>query len=233
MENTLSPNRALAKLLASWLAGTILTAVLVFSSAGKLDWSLGWLFIAAWSLLKLVFIIHLRWHDPDLLVERVTHHENVQPYDRIIIPIYFVFAFGTIVVAGLDGGRFHWSGELPVSIVISSYIIYLFGNRLASWAVNSNPFFSAESRLQFERQQKVTNTGPYHFVRHPAYLAAIILWPVTGAMLNSWWATIPGLLTAMMMFIRTVYEDRMLQKELAGYKEYAIQVRYRLFPGVW
>lgn len=233
MENTPSPNRALVKMLASWLAGTILTAVLLFSSAGRLDWILGWLFIAAWSLLKLVFIIYLRWHDPDLLVERVTRHENAKPYDRVIIPIYFVFAFGTIVIAGLDGGRFRWSGELPISIIALSYLIYLFGNGLASWAVNSNPFFSAESRLQFDRQQKVTDTGPYHFVRHPAYLAAILLWPVTGAMLASWWATIPGILTAFMMLIRTIYEDRMLQKELPGYKEYALQVRYRLFPGVW
>lgn len=233
MENTLSPNRALAKMIASWLAGTILTAVLLFSSAGRLDWILGWLFIAAWSLLKLVFIVYLRRHDPDLLVERVTRHENAKPYDRVIIPIYFVFAFGTIVIAGLDGGRFRWSGELPISIIALSYLIYLFGNGLASWAVNSNPFFSAESRLQFDRQQKVTDRGPYHFVRHPAYLAAILLWPATGAMLESWWAAIPGILTALMMFIRTIYEDRMLQIELPGYKEYASQVRYRLFPGIW
>lgn len=220
-------------MIASWLAGTILTAVLLFSSAGRLDWILGWLFIAAWSLLKLVFIVYLRRHDPDLLVERVTRHENAKPYDRVIIPIYFVFAFGTIVIAGLDGGRFRWSGELPISIIALSYLIYLFGNGLASWAVNSNPFFSAESRLQFDRQQKVTDRGPYHFVRHPAYLAAILLWPATGAMLESWWAAIPGILTALMMFIRTIYEDRMLQIELPGYKEYASQVRYRLFPGIW
>ena len=41
------------------------------------------------------------------------------------------------------------------------------------------------------------------------------------------------LLAALMMFIRTVYEDRMLNKELAGYAEYAQKVRYRLFPGFW
>ena len=215
------------------LVGTILTAVLLFGAAGRLDWFLGWLFVAVWALLKLVFIILLRWRDPDLLVERATRHENTQSYDRVIIPIYFVMAYGTIVLAGLDGGRFRWSGNLPRIVIILAYIIYLLGNFLAAWAVSANAFFSSESRLQTDRNQTVTSSGPYRYVRHPAYLAAILLWPVTGPMLESWWAIIPGLLAALMMVIRTVYEDRMLQKELPGYREYAQSVRYRLFPKIW
>lgn len=70
-------------------------------------------------------------------------------------------------------------------------------------------------------------------MRHPGYLAAVILWPATGPMLESWWAVLPGLLASLAMYIRTVYEDRMLQAELPGYKEYTQQVRYRLFPGIW
>lgn len=52
-------------------------------------------------------------------------------------------------------------------------------------------------------------------------------------MLESWYAVIPGLLAALIMFLRTIYEARMLHADLAGYAEYAQQVRYRLFPGVW
>jgi protein-S-isoprenylcysteine O-methyltransferase Ste14 len=230
---TLTPNAAFVKMLAGLLAGTVLTAVLLFGAAGRLDWPLGWLFVAFWFLLKLVFIILLRWHDPDLMVERATRHKNTQRYDRLIVPVYFVFAFGTIFVAGLDGGRFRWSGDLPVVVIVIAYIIYLLGNFLASWAVSANAFFSSESRLQTDRDQTVTRRGPYRYVRHPAYLAAILLWPVTGPMLESWWAVIPGLLAALMMLIRTVCEDRMLQKELPGYTEYAQTVRYRLFPKIW
>ncbi len=229
----MTPNTALIRTLASLLVSTILTAALLFGAAGRLDWPLGWLFVAAWSLLKLVFIIILRWRDPALMVERATRHENVQHYDRLILPVYFILAFGTILIAGLDGGRFRWSGDLPVILIIFAYVIYLLGNWLAAWAVNANPFFSAESRLQTDRNQKVTTSGPYHYIRHPAYLTAILLWPPTGLMVESWWAVIPGLLAALMMFIRTVYEDRMLNKELAGYAEYAQKVRYRLFPGIW
>ena len=79
----------------------------------------------------------------------------------------------------------------------------------------------------------MTRSGPYHFVRHPAYLAAILLWPVTGLLLESWWAVIPGLLAALTMLVRTAFEDQMLLAELPGYAEYVQQVRYRLFPGIW
>ena len=229
----MTPHAAFLKMLAGILVTNIFIAVLVFVGAGRLDWKLGWLFVAVWGLLKIAFILLLRWHDPALMVERATRHENTQPYDRLIVPVYFVFSFATIVVAGLDGGRFHWSGGIPIALIIIAYILYLFGNGLASWSVSANPFFSSESRLQVDRNQKVARAGPYRFVRHPAYLATVLMWPVTGLLLESWFAAIPGLLAALMMFIRTMYEDRMLLTELPGYAEYAQQVSYRLFPGVW
>jgi protein-S-isoprenylcysteine O-methyltransferase Ste14 len=235
-ENTstaITPDQAALRMLVSFLAALLLSAVLIFGGAGRLNWPLGWIFVTVWIVPKLVFLILLRLRDPDLLVERATRHKNTQPYERIIIPLYFVFAFGTFIVASLDGGRFRWSGELPIALIIVSYIIYLLGNSLAGWAINSNPFFSSESRLQTDRDQKVTSTGPYRFIRHPAYLAAFLLWITTGLMLESWWAVIPGLLAGLMMVIRTIYEDRMLIADLPGYAEYALRVRYRLLPGVW
>jgi protein-S-isoprenylcysteine O-methyltransferase Ste14 len=33
--------------------------------------------------------------------------------------------------------------------------------------------------------------------------------------------------------VRTALEDRALQRELDGYREYARRVHYRLLPGVW
>ncbi|NTU56823.1 MAG: isoprenylcysteine carboxylmethyltransferase family protein [Anaerolineales bacterium] len=231
--NSITPNQAAVRMFASFLITLLLSGILIFGGAGRLNWFLGWVFVAAWIIPKLVFLILLRLHDPSLLVERVTRHKNTQHYDRILIPIYFVFAFGTFIVAGLDGGRFRWSGDVPLAFVIAAYVIYLLGNSLAGWAINSNPFFSAESRIQTDRAQKVASTGPYRFVRHPAYSAAFLLWITTGLMLESWWALIPGFLAGLIMVIRTVYEDRMLIVELPGYAGYAQQVRYRLIPGVW
>jgi len=33
--------------------------------------------------------------------------------------------------------------------------------------------------------------------------------------------------------LRTSLEDRTLQEELPGYKDYTNKVRYRLVPGIW
>jgi protein-S-isoprenylcysteine O-methyltransferase Ste14 len=232
-DKSITPNQAALKMFVSFLASLLLSAALIFGGAGRLDWPLGWIFILVWIVPKLVFLLQLRLRDPKLLVERATRHKNTQPYERVILPFYFVFAFSTFIVASLDGGRFRWSGELPIALIVASYIVYLLGNSLAGWAINSNPFFSAESRLQLERGQKVTSRGPYRFIRHPAYSSAILLWSTTGLMLESWWAVIPGLLAGLMMFVRTVFEDQMLITELPGYADYARQVHYRLIPGIW
>lgn len=230
---SITPNQAAWRMLFSFLVTLLLSGILIFGGAGRLDWPLGWLFVIAWIVPKLIFLVLLRLRDPALLVERATRHKNTQRYDRIILPIYFVFAFGTFIVASLDGGRFRWSGDMPIVFIVAAYIVYLFGNGLAGWAINSNPFFSAESRLQTERSQKVTSAGPYRFIRHPAYSAAFLLWITTGPMLESWWALIPGFLAGLMMIFRTIYEDRMLIADLPGYSDYAERVRYRLMPGIW
>jgi len=51
--------------------------------------------------------------------------------------------------------------------------------------------------------------------------------------LGSVWALIPGVLGGLLLAIRTILEDRTLQRELDGYREYASRVRYRLLPGIW
>jgi len=135
----LTPNQAALRMLTSFLATLLLSGILLFGGAGRLNWNLGWIFVTAWIVPKLVFLILLRWRDPDLLIERATRHKNTQPYDRIILPIYFLFAFINFIVASLDGCRFRWSDDVPIMLIVIAYIIYLLGNSLAGWAINSNP----------------------------------------------------------------------------------------------
>lgn len=230
---TITANKAMLSTLRSFLISFLVTAILIFGGAGRLDWTLGWLFCLAWLVPKLAFLLLLRWQDPDLLVERATRHADTKDYDRILVPVYLALAFATFLTGSLDGGRFRWSGELPIAVIALAYIVYLLGNGLAGWAMNANPFLSAESRIQSERGQYVVRGGPYRYVRHPTYLAAVILWPVTGPMLGSWWAVIPGVLAAATMLVRTELEDRMLRAELVHYSDYVSEVPYRLLPGIW
>jgi protein-S-isoprenylcysteine O-methyltransferase Ste14 len=52
-------------------------------------------------------------------------------------------------------------------------------------------------------------------------------------LLGSLYGLVPGAAAAILMVVRTSLEDRMLQSELAGYREFVRDVRYRLCPGVW
>ena len=47
------------------------------------------------------------------------------------------------------------------------------------------------------------------------------------------WGLALGLLFAVLMSVRAVFEERTLARELAGYDDYARRVRFRLIPLVW
>jgi protein-S-isoprenylcysteine O-methyltransferase Ste14 len=70
-------------------------------------------------------------------------------------------------------------------------------------------------------------------VRHPLDATAFFLCAGIPLVLGSLWALAPAALGVVAIVARTALEDRMLQDELAGYKQYTGRVRYRLVPGVW
>ena len=97
----------------------------------------------------------------------------------------------------------------------------------------TNTFFSGTVRIQHDRGHAVISDGPYGWVRHPGYAGWSLSLITTPLMLGSFWALIPGALAALLLIVRTVFEDQTLQGELEGYSDYAQRVRYRLLPGVW
>jgi protein-S-isoprenylcysteine O-methyltransferase Ste14 len=50
---------------------------------------------------------------------------------------------------------------------------------------------------------------------------------------GSLYAYIPASVIIILFILRTSLEDKALQQELPGYKEYSRKVRHRLVPGVW
>jgi len=79
----------------------------------------------------------------------------------------------------------------------------------------------------------VISSGPYQLVRHPGYVGGILLFLALPLVLGSLIGLIPAVLSIIILVIRTYLEDITLQKELPGYKEYAMKVKYRLVPGAW
>jgi protein-S-isoprenylcysteine O-methyltransferase Ste14 len=208
---------------------------LLFISAGTLDWPMAWVYTGL-SLASAVGsrLIVLR-SNPDLLRERAsfTDAEGTQSWDRFLSP--FVGLFGPIlgvIVAGLDK-RFIWSSGVPVGVQVLALLVVALSFGIAVWAMAVNPFFSAVARIQRERGQQVVASGPYRWVRHPAYAASVLASLALPFMLDALLALVPGLLMVAALVIRTRLEDRMLVAGLEGYRAYTRHTPYRLVPGVW
>ena len=116
---------------------------------------------------------------------------------------------------------------------MAGLVVFVLGMGLMTWAMIVNNFFSLVVRIQKDRGHTVVSSGPYAYVRHPGYIGGILFQLATPVMLGTLWALVPAGLAACLIVIRTVLEDKTLQAELDGYKDYAARVRYRLLPGVW
>jgi protein-S-isoprenylcysteine O-methyltransferase Ste14 len=136
------------------------------------------------------------------------------------------------LVAGFDA-RFGWSPDFQPLVKTLALALILGGYVLGSYALIENRFFSGMVRIQSERGHRVISSGPYRWMRHPGYAGALLAYLGTPLFLDSLWAFLPVAIITILLFARTSLEDRTLQDELEGYREYARRVRYRLIPGVW
>jgi len=221
----------------AWLrfaAFMLLLPMVLFIAAGRLNWVWGWVYVGIAVLATFISRIIVIRTNPDLIVERAQflEKEDVKGWDRMILFFVLVGPLAMLIVAGLDE-RFGWSPQIPLALQFVALAIMMLGYVVGTWAMAVNRYFSAVVRIQKDRGHTVVSDGPYRFVRHPSYATGIVSCLVTPIMLGSLWALIAGGLTVILYIVRTALEDRTLQEELAGYKEYAQQVRYRLLPGVW
>jgi protein-S-isoprenylcysteine O-methyltransferase Ste14 len=126
-----------------------------------------------------------------------------------------------------------WSDPISWTVQVTALFVSMVGAAVQIWAMESNPFFSTAIRIQGERGQRVINTGPYRFIRHPGYLAMAITMPATALALSSYAALMPASCYSALILWRTAKEDTFLAAQLAGYTEYRVGVRHRLIPKLW
>jgi protein-S-isoprenylcysteine O-methyltransferase Ste14 len=200
----------------------------VFIAAGRWDLPFVWACVCIYAVFIVLVLIRI---DPDLLKERM--HPGPGGKDRKMRALLFPMILGQWILVGLDAGRFHWSDTVPVALQVAALILFAAGMALSFWAMSENRFFSSVVRIQRERGHHVITTGPYRFVRHPGYLAAIVSWLCGSLALGSWWAMVPAAVGVGLVFRRLLIEDRFLHAELEGYPDYARHVPYQLLPGVW
>jgi protein-S-isoprenylcysteine O-methyltransferase Ste14 len=210
----------------------VLQAVILFVTAGRLNWDWAWVFIGiglATVLINGTFMLRIH---PETIAERGRLPET-RDWDKVISGLFTLALYILVpLVAGLDE-RFDWTRGFSTTGNIAGGVVLAAAYGLVAWAMVANAYFSTAVRIQSERGHTVCNSGPYRLVRHPGYVGVILQSLSTPMLLGSLWALLPGIAAAALMVIRTSLEDRTLQAELPGYPEYVQQVRYCLVPGVW
>ena len=172
--------------------------------------------------------------NPDLIAERARfmRQDDTAPWDKVCAPLLGLGSSVVMIVAGLDM-RYDWSPSFSLPLKILALVILLASYALASYALIENRFFSGVVRIQAERGHHVVSGGPYRWVRHPGYAGAVLTYLATPVFLDSSWAFLPTIFLIIVLIIRTSLEDRYLQENLDGYRDYVSRVSFRLLPGIW
>lgn len=230
MEKAKTPSKP--KTILRTIITTLFGIAAIFVPAGTFQWIEAWLFIILYAAAVTAAIFWMKKKAPDLLKERMKRKKDVKSWDKIFMGLYSTFLLVILILPGLDAVRFQWS-NVPLITKILAFIGYIPGFGIAFWAMKENAFASDVVRIQEDRGHTVCTTGPYKYVRHPMYVGVILIMICFPFSLGSLYTLIPAVIIVILFFIRTALEDKTLQEELPGYKEYAQKVRHRLIPGIW
>ena len=115
--------------------------------------------------------------------------------------------------------------------VIVADILVLLGYYLFYLVLRENTY--ASRVVEVETEQKVISSGPYALVRHPMYVAILLMFAISPLALGSLWGMLPMILMPIILVLRILNEEKVLREGLEGYKEYTHKVKWRLIPGIW
>ena len=211
-----------------YFLGLILVGLLLFVPAGTLNYWNAWLFMGLLFIPMFIAGIILMFKNPILLQSRLDFKEKETTQKYVIIYSGLMFILG-FIVAGLNY-RFSWI-MIPNIVVIIALVLFIISYILYAEVLRENTYLSRTIKVQ--KDQKVVDTGLYSIVRHPMYSVTIILFLTMPLILGSIISFIIFLIYPFIIFKRIDNEERVLEKELKGYKEYKRKVKYRLIPFVW
>jgi protein-S-isoprenylcysteine O-methyltransferase Ste14 len=209
-------------------------AALMLSLAGDWRWVEGWIFGIWWGCFAAALLLWLHYRDPALLAERMRMPgSGGESRSDVAILIGIKVCFLVLIVVPALDVRFHWTRRLPLWSEICGGILLLGGSFPFFRAFTDNTYASQLVRIQTERGQHVIDTGVYGFVRHPMYLGASLWFVGAALLLGSVYGLLAGLALVGLLVLRIFGEEKLLARDLEGYKEYLRKVRYRLVPHVW
>jgi protein-S-isoprenylcysteine O-methyltransferase Ste14 len=213
--------------LARWVTSSFVLAMMLMLCAGRMNGAMtAYLLIFAGMGLAIALVT-------DASQDSERRKPGPAGIDQISRRVASLLFLSTVSVAGLDYGRFHWTKAVSERAQVIALAVLISAAGVQVWAMAVNPFFSTAIRIQPERGHELVSSGPYRFIRHPGYLAMIILTPATALAIGSMVALIPAFCYSALVLWRVEREDQFLAKRLVGYAEFTARVRYRLIPSLW
>ena len=220
--------KLLINALTKFILGLVLAGLLIFLPAGSLAFANGWLFMCLLFGPMLIAGFVMLAKAPDFLAKRLDAKEK-QATQKAVVALSGLMFIGGFIVAGLDF-RFGWS-QMSLWITIAAAVLFLLSYALYAEVMRENAYLSRT--IKVEKDQKVVDTGLYGIVRHPMYMATILLFLMIPLVLGSWYALAVFGFYPAIIIVRLNGEEDLLTRELPGYAEYKKKVKYRLLPFIW
>ncbi len=211
-----------------FLLGVVLVGLLIFLPAGTFDYVQGWILMAILFIPMFCAGVVMMFKNPGLLASRLDAKEKRGKQSAVVKLSGLMFLCG-FIVAGL-GVRFDWY-ILPLPVCILAATLFIIAYILYAEVLRENTYLSRT--IEMQEGQKVIDTGLYGIVRHPMYSATILLFLSMPLVLGSIWSLLIFLVYPFIIAARLKDEEKFLEEELEGYREYKEKVKYRLIPFVW
>ena len=216
------------KAITRFIAGVILVGALLFIPAGTFNYWNAWIFMGLLFIPMFIAGIILMLKNPMLLKSRLDVNEKEKEQKQVIIYSGLMFLTG-FIIAGLNY-RYSWINISNTTVIISS-ILFILSYILYAEVLRENTYLSRTIKVQ--DNQKVVDTGLYSIVRHPMYSITLVLFLTIPLILGSIISFIIFLIYPFIIIKRIKNEEKVLEKDLKGYKEYKKKVKYRLIPYIW
>ncbi len=211
-----------------FIMGFLLVGACLFIPAGTIDYWRAWLLLAILFVPMFFAGIVLMVKNPELLRKRLNANET-EAEQKQVIALSGVMFLAAFAAAGL-GVRFGWF-MLPAWVSYFAAIIFVLAYILYAEVLRENMYLSRTVEVQ--KNQKVIDTGLYGIVRHPMYMATLILFLSMPLVLGSVFAFVILLLYIPIIGKRIKNEEKVLEQGLTGYLEYEKKVKYKIIPYLW
>ena len=215
----------------TFLIGAIVLGLLLFLPAGTLNYWQAWVFIVVFMTSVSAVGLYLSLKDPALLErrKRIGPAAEESPVQKIIMSIAILGNLALLIFSALDY-RFQWS-QVPGYVSLIGDALIALGLFINVLVFRENSY--GASNITVENEQKVISTGPYALVRHPMYGGVLVMLIGVPLALGSGWGLVVLAVITPGLIWRILDEEKVLEKDLSGYREYEHKVRYRLVPYLW